>query len=83
MFAIDNGDRLIKVTFPDDSAGKPIISDIIRKFGIQVNIIAGHISNIQGKSYGQLVIALKGEDNALNNAICHLSSQNLIIEVIN
>ncbi len=83
MFAIDNGSKLIKLTFPNNSAGKPIISDIIKKFGIEVNIMSGHISNIQGKSYGQLVIALKGEDSLLNDAICHLSSQNLIVEVIN
>lgn len=83
LYAIDKGSKLIKVTFPNESAGKPIISDTIRMFNLEVNIISGHISNIQGKSYGQLMIALKGEDTVLNNAISHLSSQNLIVEVVN
>ncbi|HWR60108.1 MAG TPA: methionine ABC transporter ATP-binding protein [Clostridia bacterium] len=81
-YPIDKGNKLLKLTFPDDSAGKPIISDIIRRFDIEVNIMAGHISSIQGKSYGQLLIALKGEDTVLNQAISYLSSQNLIAEVI-
>jgi D-methionine transport system ATP-binding protein len=83
LYAIDNDSKLIKLTFPDDSAGKPIISNTIRKFAVEVNIMAGHISSIQGKSYGQLVIALKGEEAVLENAISYLSSQNLILEVIN
>lgn len=83
LYAIDKGSKLIKITFPDESAGKPVISDIIKKFDIEANIVAGHISSIQGKSYGQLVIALKGEGSLLDNAVSHLSSQNLVIEVIN
>jgi D-methionine transport system ATP-binding protein len=83
LYVIDKNNKLLKLTFPDDSAGKPIISDIIRKFDVEVNIMAGHISNIQGKSYGQLIIALKGEDTMLDKAISHLSSQNLIVEVMN
>lgn len=76
----DKGSRLIKLTFPNGSAGKPIISDTIRKFGIEVNIMAGHISTIQGKSYGQLVISLKGKDQELLNAMSYLSSQQLTVE---
>lgn len=83
LYAIDKGSKLIKLTFPNDSAVKPIISDTIRKFAIDVNIMAGHISNIQGKSYGQLIIALSGEDLMLRNAISHLSSLDLIVEVMN
>lgn len=75
--------KLVKLTFPEDSAGRPIISNIIRRFDVEVNIMAGHISSIQGKSYGQLVITIKGEDEVVNRAISHLSSQNLIVEVIN
>lgn len=83
LYAIDKGSKLIKLTFPNDSAVKPIISDTIRKFAIDVNIMAGHISNIQGNSYGQLIIALSGEDLMLRNAISHLSSLDLIVEVMN
>ncbi|HYF83427.1 MAG TPA: ATP-binding cassette domain-containing protein [Clostridia bacterium] len=83
LYVIDKGSKLVKVTFPNDSAGKPIISDTIRKFAVEVNIMSGHISNIQGKSYGQLIIAIKGEGAVLAGAISHLSSQNLIVEVIN
>lgn len=80
LYSIDKGSRLIKVTFPEASAGRPIISDTIKKFGIEVNIIAGHISNIQGKSYGQLIISLKGEDSKIHDAVSYLTSQELLIE---
>lgn len=80
---IDNDSRLLKITFPNGSAGRPVISETISKFAVEINIIAGHISNIQGKSYGQLVVGLRGEDTTVNDAISHLSSQNLVIEVMN
>lgn len=83
LYVIDKGSKLLKVTFPDDSAGKPVISDIIKKFDIEVNIMAGHIGSIQGKPYGQLVIAIKGEAPVLAAAISHLASEKLIVEVIN
>lgn len=83
LCTIDKGSKLVKVTFPDESAGKPIISDIIKRFDIEVNIMAGHISSIQGKSYGQLIIALKGDGNLLEKAVSHLASHNLIVEVMN
>jgi len=72
--------RLVKLTFPNDSAEKPIISNIIRRFNIEVNIIAGNISTIQGKTYGQLIIDLKGEEHQLEAAMSYLSSNNIIAE---
>lgn len=82
-YPVEENAKLVKLTFPNDSAGNPIISDTIRRFDVEVNIVAGHISSIQGKSYGQLIITIKGEDAVLDQAISHLSSQNLIVEVIN
>jgi len=83
FYVIDKGSQLVKITFPDESAGKPVISDTIRKFDVEVNIMAGHIGNIQGRAYGQLVIAIKGKAGEIEKAISYLTSQKLIIEVMN
>ncbi|MGE5676952.1 MAG: methionine ABC transporter ATP-binding protein, partial [Pseudomonadota bacterium] len=80
---IDKDSRLVKLTFPDEAAGQPVIWDIIRRFNIEVNIIAGHISSIQDRSYGQLIVSLKGNNSLLEASIAYLSSKNLVVEVIN
>lgn len=80
---IDNGSRLIKLTFPDEAATQPVIWDIIRRFDIEVNIMAGHISSIQGRSYGQLIISIKGKESLLESSIAYLYSKNLSVEVLN
>ncbi|HWQ31164.1 MAG TPA: ATP-binding cassette domain-containing protein [Negativicutes bacterium] len=80
---IDRGSRLIKLTFPDEAATQPVIWDIIRRFDIEVNIMAGHISSIQERSYGQLIISIKGKESLLESSIAYLSSKNLSVEVLN
>lgn len=80
---IDKGSRLIKLTFPDEAAAQPVIWDIIRRFDVEINIMAGHISCIQERSYGQLIISVKGEESMLEASTAYLSSKNLVVEVIN
>jgi len=80
-FAECAGDtKLYKITFLQDSAHQPVISEMIKTTGVDVNIIAGHISNVQGRSYGNLIIELSGEGQSLEKALEYLSQKKLYVE---
>ncbi|MDF2531169.1 MAG: metN1 [Clostridia bacterium] len=78
--AKDKSSRLYKLTFLQESAHQPVISQLIKTTGVEVNIIAGHISNVQGNSYGNLVIELSGADEILEKALQYLIEKNLYVE---
>jgi D-methionine transport system ATP-binding protein len=71
---------LYKITFLQQSAHRPIISGMIKTTGVEVNIIAGHISNVQGRSYGNLIVELSGSNDTLGKALEYLSQNKLIVE---
>jgi D-methionine transport system ATP-binding protein len=75
--------KLIKIHFPPANASKPIISQMIKNYEVDANILAGNINYIQDNAYGQLIIELSGKELEVDNAFNSLLNQNLKIEVIN
>jgi D-methionine transport system ATP-binding protein len=71
---------LYKITFLQESAHQPIISGMIKTTGVDVNIIAGHISNVQGRSYGNLIVELSGSNEAQEKALEYLLHNKLYVE---
>ena len=76
----DCNSKLYKLTFLQESAHQPVISQLIKTTGVEVNIIAGHISNVQGRSYGNLVIEISGADEDLEKALQYLKEKKLYVE---
>ncbi|MBM7624528.1 methionine ABC transporter ATP-binding protein [Sporohalobacter salinus] len=75
-------DRLVKISFIGESVGNPIISQVIKEFGIDANILYGNIDKIQGTSFGILLIELTGNNFQVKQAISYLEKKDLQIEVI-
>ncbi|NLW23313.1 MAG: methionine ABC transporter ATP-binding protein [Tissierellia bacterium] len=73
---------LIRLAYLGDSAKKPIVSQMIKKFGIEVNILSGNINELMSTSVGHLILELTGNEDELNKAINYLKSQNVSVEVI-
>ncbi|WP_353093360.1 methionine ABC transporter ATP-binding protein [Tissierella praeacuta] len=74
--------KLIRLSFLGDSAKKPIVSKIIRKFNIDVNILSGNINKLQSTSVGHLILELIGENEEVNQALSFLKSEDVYVEVI-
>lgn len=76
----NNNARLFKLTFLQETANQPVISQLIKATGVEVNIIAGHISKVQDKAYGNLVLELSGNAEILGKAIDYLAQNKLHVE---
>lgn len=77
------GEKLLRLTFIGDNAGRPVISNMVKKFDVDANILSGSIEAIQGTQFGNLIVKLGGNNESINNAIEYLKNSNLKIEVIN
>ncbi|MCF6138571.1 methionine ABC transporter ATP-binding protein [Pseudalkalibacillus berkeleyi] len=81
---IEKGDqhKVVKLTFVGGTAERPLISDLIRKFQVNVNILQGKISQTRDGAYGTLFIQVEGEANEIEKAVSHVRQQEVEVEVI-
>ncbi|QYC41126.1 Methionine import ATP-binding protein MetN [Nonomuraea coxensis DSM 45129] len=59
-------------------AGRPVVSEVVRKFDVDLSILGGSIEELAGDSVGRLRVALEGEDAGA--ALAYLRASGLIVE---
>lgn len=83
---IDTSDydgKIVRLSFLGDSAKKPIVSDLVRKFDVDVNILSGNINKLQQSKVGHLIVELIGKDEEIQNSIDYLENTcKIVAEVI-
>ncbi len=73
---------LLRISFLGDTAAEPVISGMVRRCGVDVNILYGAIDHIQGVPCGALVVELSGGPAGRSAAMNYLQNLNLGLEVI-
>lgn len=80
---IEGGDGMVlKLHYRGERAEEPIISDTVRLFGVQVNILHGQIEYIGGQPLGSLIVSLGGEAESVCLAAAYIKSQTAGMEVL-
>ncbi|MFV0560602.1 MAG: methionine ABC transporter ATP-binding protein [Enterococcus sp.] len=74
--------KLVTLTFDETNANEPVISQAIRAYGIDVNVVYGKIQQAQNGSFGALTVLLTGSDEAMNQSIAFFKEQGVGVEVI-
>lgn len=79
---LDDRSEIYRVIFTGDNAHKPLISQMIRDFNVDVNILSGSIDEVQNTELGHLVIKILGSDSAKSNAKKWLQTQGVLLQDI-
>lgn len=74
--------KVIQLTFVGEAAERPLISNLIRNFQLDINILQGKISQTQSGSYGTLFIHVDGPEQELNKALDYIKAQQVEAEVM-
>ncbi|GEK33813.1 methionine ABC transporter ATP-binding protein [Kurthia sibirica] len=74
--------KLIKLFFVGTATERPVITQLIRKFNVEVNIIDGNISPTKSGAYGTLIVQINGVDDDVEKAVNYLAAQGIKSEVI-
>ncbi len=82
MLAEHPDGRVVQLTFVGEEAERPLITQLIRHFDIEVNIVQGKITKIQQGSYGTLFVALNGDQTEIDRAIAFIREKEVEVEVI-
>ena len=76
------GQQILKLKFRRKSASQALISEISRRFGVDMNIIFGDIEIIADAPLGGLVVIMGGDSEQMAAAIAYLAGQDVDVEVI-
>jgi D-methionine transport system ATP-binding protein len=73
--------KIIKFGFVGTKSKSPIVSEVIKAFDLDMNILSGSIKNTNNESYGHLYVALEIEDHVLEDLRKTLEKEDVTVEV--
>ena len=76
----ENG-KLVVLTFSKDSVGDALISNISRRFDVNVNIVLANIDLLQEGALGKLACFIQGDADKVEKAIAFLEENKVNVEV--
>lgn len=73
---------LMRISYQSDRVGQPVLSEAIRKFDVNANILLGGIDNLNDQLIGNLIVEFSGEPGNIQKAILYLEARGIICERI-
>lgn len=74
--------NIVRVSFIGTSAGRPLISSMIKKYDLDANILYGNIDRIKDTPFGYLTLELTGTPDQVEQGLVYLNGHGLEVEVI-
>lgn len=74
--------KTIQLSFVGQAAEQPLITEMIRNFDVDVNILQGKISQTKDGAYGSLFIHIDGQEKEVENVIRFIKDKQVEAEVI-
>ena len=72
----------IRIVFDANAAGQPMISKLIKDMDMDVNILSADIRQLNGKSYGQMMIARPEDPVDVKRILEYLRKEGLTVEEV-
>ncbi|WP_182201549.1 methionine ABC transporter ATP-binding protein [Paraliobacillus salinarum] len=77
---IDQG-KLLRLHFVGETASQTTISQVAKKFDVDLNILHGNVKQTQSGAYGTLFVQITGDDKEIGEAISFITSTSVQVEV--
>lgn len=79
---IKTNQHLYELVYKQDSSSKPLISQLVLDYNLQVNIVAGNIEIIANESIGHLVIVIDGSHHDILAGLKFLKVNKVIVKEV-
>ena len=76
------GKAFVRLSFEGNQAKEPVLSQMIKRYDIEANILSGGLDFLQETVVGHLFIELSGTSEEIDRALAFLRSQQIICEVL-
>lgn len=74
--------RLVRFTFLGDDSSQPLITTLVQKFNITINIIQANIETIQDATVGFTVCQISGDHEVIDQALDYIKPTSVTAEVL-
>ncbi|WP_342472075.1 methionine ABC transporter ATP-binding protein [Metasolibacillus sp. FSL H7-0170] len=74
--------KIVRITFVGQATKEPIMSQLIKQFDVEINIVHGAISHTANGPYGTLIVHIDGAQENIEGALQLLATNNIQAEVI-
>ena len=72
----------IRIVFDGSTAGQPIISKLVKDLGMDVNILSADVRQLNGKSFGQMMIARPEDPTDVKRVMEYLRAASMTVEEV-
>ncbi|WP_223639808.1 methionine ABC transporter ATP-binding protein [Planococcus sp. 4-30] len=81
--AAESDNAIYRLQFTGTSVGKPFMSRVSRDFKVDLNVLFGNITELQGVPYGNLIVEFSGEPSEIELALSSIRESDIHIEEVN
>ncbi len=74
---------LLRLVFAGPESERPLLSDAIRRHGLDLNVLHGQIDEVQGQPFGTLAVLARGAKESLASAIAELRFEGVLVQEVN
>lgn len=78
---VNNG-MIVQLHFVGESTNDTLISEVAKKYPIDINILQGKITHTQNGALGTMMVQMLGEKAAMTNALAYMKNTSVGVEVI-
>lgn len=75
--------RLLRLAFTGSGVDQPLLSEAIRNYRLDFNILHGQIDEIQGQAFGSLAILASGNSTDIGAAMAFMRGRGVVVEELN
>ncbi|QYA48787.1 methionine ABC transporter ATP-binding protein [Nosocomiicoccus ampullae] len=73
---------VLKLGFVGTKANRPVVSQVIKEYDLDLNVLSGNIKQTNDESYGHLYIATEVDSEKLDEIIDKFESEKVSVEVV-
>ncbi|MFD1607958.1 methionine ABC transporter ATP-binding protein [Oceanobacillus luteolus] len=78
----DHFSRIFKIEFFGADSGQPTVSKTAKIYNVEINVLFGNITELQGIPFGDLVVELIGDNYEIERAIEYIISQEIEVKEV-
>ncbi|MDN7241920.1 methionine ABC transporter ATP-binding protein [Planococcus sp. N028] len=73
---------IYRIQFHGKSVGRPLISQVSREFNLDLNVLFGNITELQGRPYGNLIVEFIGDRAEIIRALTAIQNSDATVEEV-
>ncbi|AIF41942.1 methionine ABC transporter ATP-binding protein [Virgibacillus sp. SK37] len=80
--AQDESHQIYRIVFIGEATGAPLLSQIAKQYDVEVNVLFGSITELQGTPFGNLIVKFAGEEKEIQRVIMHIHQQKVTVKEV-